>query len=68
MVTEDTDARAEGVGRPAAADTLRLVRWWVIVVLLAWYPVRDILPSFAIPIVAVAAVAAAGLIVGVRRL
>ncbi len=68
MVTEDTDERAEGVGRPAAADTLPLVRWWVVVVLLAWYPLRDIPPSFAIAVVAVTAVAAAGLIVGLRRL
>ncbi len=68
MVTEGADEQAEGVGRPAsAAETLRLTRWWVVALLLAWYPVRDIPLSVAVPVIAVVAVAAAGLVVALRR-
>jgi membrane protease YdiL (CAAX protease family) len=58
MVTDDADEHA---------DTLRLVRWWVVVLLLAWYPVRDMGLLMAAGVVAVTAAAAAGLVVALRR-
>ncbi len=68
MTAEDTDDQESLRGqRPTAASTLRLVRWWLIAVLLAWYPVRNIPLEFAIPVVAVMAAAAAALVVQLSR-